>query len=407
MNFRKVWHIARYEYWSHVRRWGYLFATFGIPLLVGVGLLVLRWVLERPQWRDYLAVDMEKPIGVVLPEGFDAALPQPFVRVQDEVQGQERVLQGQLLALLVVPPEGPDAATPWTLYTTGGWTFIHDTALYQGLQRLKAYLLVGDRLSPQELEQLLTPPPIETITLGPSSGQARQGRQLMGAYMLAVVFFVGIFVSSGYLLQSVAQEKESRMIEVLLASVTATELLWGKLVGLSGLGLTQMGVWTLALLGFRSWTMGTPMESVLGLSWEPAFLAVGAAALVLGYLMYGLLMAGFGALGTTVRESQQFSVLVSMSAMLPIFFNSLFFLNPNGVIPRSLSYFPWSAPLALLMRLAITPLPWWELALIFGAMVLGVAVSFWAGVRLFRVGLLMFGKRPSWREVLALLRRPV
>ncbi len=75
MNVRKVWHIARYEYVSHVRRWGYLFATFGIPLLVGVGLLVLRWVLERPQWRDYLAVDMEKPIGVVLP---DAAPPGAF-----------------------------------------------------------------------------------------------------------------------------------------------------------------------------------------------------------------------------------------------------------------------------------------------------------------------------------------
>ena len=407
MNVRKVGHIARYEYLSHVRRWGYLFATFGIPLLIGLGLLVLRWVLERPQWREYLAVDMEKPIGVVLPEGYVTELPEPFIPVQDEAQGKTQVLQGQLLALVVVPAEGLTGPVPWKLYTTGGWTFIHDATLQQMLQRLKAILLLGPRLSPQELEHLFTPPQIETVTLGASAGQRRQERPLMGAYFLAIIFFVGIFVSSGYLLQSVAQEKESRMIEVLLASVTATELLWGKMVGLSGLGLTQMAVWLLAFQRFRSWAMGTPVESMLGLSWEPAFLAVGAAALVLGYLMYGLLMAGFGALGTTVRESQQFSVLVSMSAMLPIFFNSLFFLNPNGVVPRVLSYFPWSAPLALLMRVAITPLPWWEVVLSFGAMVVGVAVSFWAGVRLFRVGLLMFGKRPTWREVLALLRRPV
>ena len=179
------------------------------------------------------------------------------------------------------------------------------------------------------------------------------------------------------------------------------------MVGLSALGLTQLVVWGLAFHRVRAWAANTPVKDLLDISLEPAFLALGAAVLVLGYLMYGLLMAGFGALGTTVRESQQFSILVSMSAMLPMFFNSLFFLNPNGAIPRALSYFPWSAPLALLMRMAITPLPWWDILLSFGAMVLGVAVSFWVGVRLFRVGLLMFGKRPTWREVLALLRRPV
>ncbi len=407
MHLRKIGHIARYEYLSHVRRWGYLFATFGIPLLLGLGLMGLRWVMQRPEWRAYVAVDTDRPIGVLLPQGYQGPVPEPFLPVENEAEGRARVRQGELLALVVVPDDGLTTPIPWKVYTTGGWTMIHDSMLVASLQRLKAYLLFGHRLSPQEIEQLLAPPRMETITLDASSGQTRQEGQLMGTYILAIVFFMIIFVSSGYLLQSVAQEKESRMVEVLLSSVTAAELLWGKMVGLSALGLTQLVVWGLAFQRFRAWAANTPVKNLLDISLEPAFLAMGAAVLVLGYLMYGLLMAGFGALGTTVRESQQFSILVSMSAMLPMFFNSLFFLNPNGAIPRALSYFPWSAPLALLMRMAITPLPWWDILLSFGAMALGVAMSFWVGVRLFRVGLLMFGKRPSWREVLALLRRPV
>ncbi len=398
MRLRQVFHIARYEYRFHVRRWGYLFTTFGLPLLVGIVILGLRWMAGRPEWRTYVLPDLDKPIGIVAPAHLLPNLPDSMKRYPEASMGKRALRQGEILFLVVVP-ENQDQ--PWKVYLSGEMSMM-DEEVRQHLVYLHALILMGDRISPQELQVLLTPPQVEMFTLGETG--SRNTTRLMGTYFVAVAFFIALFVSSGYLLQSVAQEKESRMVELLLSSVTSRELLWGKMLGLSGLGFTQMLVWFAFLQGFnRSLGEGWTFE---GLALDPSFIVLGMTVLILGYLMYGLPMAGLGSLGTTMRESQQYTLVVSMLAMTPLFFNALFFLNPNGLIPRVLTFFPWTAPLALLTRMALTPLPWWEIGASVGGMLLGVALSTWVGIRLFRMGLLMFGKRPSWREIWLILRQP-
>ncbi len=400
MQWRNVRIIAGYEYRSNFRRGGFLFATFGLPVLGALIVLGLRWLAQQPGRTDLIVVDPDKPIGVLdqahmLPPD----LPAGFAWAQSEAQGKQAVAQGEWLALVVIPPGYAPPESPLRVYVTPGASFTE--TLERRVTALLLYARLADHMTPADLALLLEPLPMETITVAQAEERAQDIGTSMSAYVLSIVYFMALFSSAGYLLQSVAQEKESRMVEVLLSSVTTAELLWGKMVGLTALGMTQLAVWAVTATRLLAgegdaWTLG----------WDASTLAVAVPALILGYWLFALLMAGLGALGNNLRESQQFGAFVSMLGVLPLMAGSLYFFNPNGLVPRVLTFIPWTAPLSLLLRVSLAVVPRWEVAAAFASMLAGVVFSAWAGVRLFRVGILMMGKKPSWKEVWHILRNP-
>ncbi len=409
MTLRKVFPVAVYEYRTHFRRFGYLFATLGLPLLGALVLLGARALSDHTDLSAWVAGDLDKPIAVwdqagVLP----SHLPEPFVWASDPAQAKQAVEEKQLLALVVVPP---DYATTHqvTVYTSGGMA--SSRKVMARLRVLMLYAALGDRFSPEQIEALAQGPKVEVVVLGGQGVEEAGGGSRFGVgYALSILFFVALFTSAGYLLQSVAQEKESRVIELLLSSLSSLELLWGKVLGLGALGLTQVAVWLVAGYGLaeRLGEISAIFQSLAAQlrTPDPQLVVAGVVILPLSYLTYALLMAGLGSLGGNLRESQQFSAAVTMLAAVPFMVNFLFFLNPNGLIPRALSYFPFTAPVAVLLRLSVGPLPWWDLGVTLVAILGGTLLSVWLGVRLFRVGVLMTGKKPSWREVWSIVRNP-
>ena len=404
MNWRKILAVATYEFRTNFRRGGYLFATFGLPLLALALLGGIRWISQRSQGSELVTVDLDKPIGVVDEAHFLPALPpEGFEAFPTVSAGRQALLDGHLLALVVIPPDYPRGEIPLTVYTTSGMFTVGDV-LSQRLTFLVAYGKARGHIPPQAVAALFEPPEVHYITISTGHAERKQTMaDMWGPYTLSILYFMALFSASGYLLQGIAEEKESRIVEVLLSSVTAHELLWGKMLGLGALGLTQMAIWVLIAVPAVN-RMGAPIH--FQLHFTTGFLTIAAVALVEGFLLFGLLMAGLGALGNNMRESQQFSAFISMLAVSPMILSTLFFLNPNGIVPRVMSYIPWTAPVALLLRLSLVALPWWEIAASLLSMAVGVALSLWAGVRLFRVGILMFGKRPSWKEVWRILRQP-
>jgi len=404
MQWQKVRHVALYEYRTNFRRGGYLFATFGLPLLGALLMLGIHWISQQHRSADLVGVDFDKPIGVLdqahfLPEN----LPEDFVWVDDLEAGKQEVLAKRLLALVVIPEGYPTTETHLQFYTAHSLVSVGDVASDR-LLLLLAYGKAKGKLPPEAIEDLFTRPQVDYMVLtAPEESQQQNFRDMWGPYTLSILYFMALFSSAAYLLQGVAEEKESRIVEILLSSVNTHELLWGKVLGLGALGLTQLAVWGLSAFAFLRWL--DDAKAFLP-SMSPQFLAASLAILFVGFLMFGVLMAGLGALGNNMRESQQFSAFVSMLAVVPMMLSSLFIMNPNGLVPRVLSYIPWTAPIALLMRLSFTPLPWWDVLASLLAMLLGVGISVWAGVRLFRVGILMYGKRPTWKEVWRILRQP-
>jgi ABC-2 type transport system permease protein len=145
------------------------------------------------------------------------------------------------------------------------------------------------------------------------------------------------------------------------------------------------------------------MVGVIKLSLTTIVLAV--VYFMLGYLLFATLMAVAGSMGTSMRESQQISGIFSVGAALPYIALNLVFTNPGSPILLALSYFPLTSPVMMLIRLGFGPIPASQVAISLALLVVGLALSLWAGAKVFRVGLLMYGKRPGLRDLARAFRQ--
>lgn len=191
--------------------------------------------------------------------------------------------------------------------------------------------------------------------------QQRTADPILPFVAVFILFFV-ITSSGGYVLQSVAAEKENRTMEVLLVSLRPRELMFGKVVGLGVISLLQMVVW----LAVGTLVIGEGMQ-ILGASLQvtlpPGFVVYALLYALLGYLVYASALAAIGALAPGVREGAQFQVMVLAPLIVPMMFNYILVEDPNGVLSTVLSLFPLTAPVSMVMRLIAVPVPVWQIAL--------------------------------------------
>ena len=219
-------------------------------------------------------------------------------------------------------------------------------------------------------------------------------------YLFSVLLMLAIFTSSGYLLQGLGEEKENRVMEILLSSISPRQLLAGKVLGLGAAGLVQIIVWLISanfLLRMASATWGNVLGS---LQITPEFLILGIIYFILGYLLMAILMAGVGSVSPTAREGQQMSVIFIMPVIIPIYFMPLIMEHPENIVVKILTFIPLTAPLTVIVRSGLSEIPIWELAVSIGILIFSVWGLFVVTTRLFRTYLLMYGKRPDLREII-------
>jgi ABC-2 type transport system permease protein len=223
-------------------------------------------------------------------------------------------------------------------------------------------------------------------------------------YLFSVLLMLAIFTSSGYLLQGLGEEKENRVMEILLSSISPRQLLAGKVLGLGAAGLVQIIVWLISanfLLRMASATWGNVLGS---LQITPEFLILGIIYFILGYLLMAILMAGVGSVSPTAREGQQMSVIFIMPVIIPIYFMPLIMEHPENIVVKILTFIPLTAPLTVIVRSGLSEIPIWELAVSIGILILSVWGLFVVTTKLFRTYLLMYGKRPDLREIVRSFR---
>ena len=217
-------------------------------------------------------------------------------------------------------------------------------------------------------------------------------------YAFGLLFMMAIFLTSGYLLQGVAEEKENRVVEVLLSSVSSAELLSGKILGLGAAGLAHMAVWLASVKAFAE-VAAVDMPFLKGMEVPTYMLAWGLVYFLLGYLLFAALFAAVGAVGSTARESQQLSSLVAMPAAAPYFLQFIIVPQPEHPLSVAFSVFPLTAPIAMMMRLPSGVVAPWEHALSIALLVGAIALVTWAAARVFRLAALMYGQKPSLRQL--------
>jgi ABC-2 type transport system permease protein len=209
-----------------------------------------------------------------------------------------------------------------------------------------------------------------------------------------------VLMTAGYLMQGTATEKENKVVDVLLASANPDEILAGKLLGLGGAGLLQIAVWMVMVLGTGIGVVPLLLTSGIEIPW----LAVGLAVplFLMAFLFFGSLMLGTGSLGSNMREAQQLAMVWSLTAAVPLMLMSVLIREPHGMAARVMTWIPFSSGSVIMLRASMDPdfVAWWEVAgsflVLFGSTWLAIRL----GARLFRVGLLSSGARPSLREII-------
>jgi ABC-2 type transport system permease protein len=215
-----------------------------------------------------------------------------------------------------------------------------------------------------------------------------------------IFLIISVFTSSGYLMQAVVEEKENRTMEILVTSASPGTIMGSKIVALIAVGLTQVLVWSffplliVAVLGAY-----TPFLAGVSIDWR--IIALIFLTALPTFVLISALMATIGATATEAREAQQVTSLVTLPAMIPYMLMAVIIQNPNGVLPMVLSFFPLTASLTLLMRMAFATVPLWQVFLSTGLIILSAAGSLWLSGRVFRMGMLRYGKRMGWKDIIA------
>lgn len=205
-----------------------------------------------------------------------------------------------------------------------------------------------------------------------------------------------IIYSGQMLVRSMLEEKSNRLIEILISSCSPKDLLFGKVFGLSALGLTQIFVWLIIGISLMGAAL-IPLNA-----FENIHLIL--AYFIMGFVFYTTLFVGVGSIVSTEQEAQQITSYLSLLLVLPTVFIISALQNPESTIIKVLSYIPFTLPSVMILRVNVSPIPLWELAATFMIMILSVIIVVNISAKIFRFGILYYGKMPSLNEIKSWLK---
>ena len=410
------WLVAAREYRERVRSRAFVLATILTPVLLGgvLGGTVLLAMHANANQRIAIASNDAAQAGAVAaelrtedhgPRSIELVTPASDASL---AALNRRVETKDLNGYLLLTRE-PSTTVPRAVYVSASSADISSGAMLEGaLGRASTRAAMLARGIPEaEAGRLLKKVPVETE-------QVRQGRAIAsdsersfaGAYALVMLLYIVVLIYGMNVARSVVQEKTSRIYEVLLATARADSLMLGKLLGVGAAGLTQVAIW-FVLLGAIA---GTSLASTYGLHGlgslgiRPEQIAFFLVYFVFGFLFYSGISAGIGALVGAEQELQQFSFVIVAPLMVSIFMMSYVLANPGSTTSVVLSLIPPFTPIIMFLRICAQPPPLWQLALSVVLLAGSIALVVWLSARIYRVGILMYGKRPTLPEALRWIR---
>jgi len=393
----KAWIVARHEFSVTVKRVWFVIATFVLPFVfAGIG-YGMHSVGQRAV-EESIASVRNKPLGFVDRWG-PLSERKGFLKFQDEDAARKALLAKSIGSYVVVPEDylQKGEVQVMTLRRPTLMT-AQQPPLPPGVREWLLDAVLQDA-APDRLKRAKAPFDPRMVFLdekgNPSQEEAGETeKRAVTAYAFFMLLFMSIFTSSAYLLQGMAEEKENRVMEMVLSSITPDQLMLGKLIGLGAAGLLQMGVWS-------TMSVVTLLFAAVNLAVAPLSFLLCFVYFLLGYVLFGSLMLGFGALGTNLRESQQMASIWSFIGASPAMIVIALFEAPQGTVARVFSYIPFTAPTTMMFRYVIDPkgTPVYDIV---ASMLLLVGSTWFAlrvSARLYRAGLLLYGKRPGPREI--------
>ncbi len=394
----KIWLVVKHEYLTNIKRRSFLFVAFGVPVItILLMAVVFALIINNETDTTRLGTIGYVDQAGVLAQQIDK--PDNFSIYDSEDAARAALDAGTIGAYFVIPPD---------YMTTGTINAVGSSSVPEALKGdidtyLRANLSSG--LDPVVAERLKDP--LNTSIEALDSGRIINDNALAGLILAPMIFVIVFLFASqttgSYLMSGVVEEKTSRIMEILITSITPFQLLMGKIIGLGLLGLTQLVVWIVG--GVVTLLLGQGADFLTGIVIPPDLVIVAVVYFLLGYFMLSSVMAGIGAVVGSEQESRQFAGIFTMTMVIPFFAIGEFFSNPNGPLVTFLTLFPLTSPITVILRMGFGVIPAWQLLLSLVLLfVTGLFVA-WASARIFRWALLLYGKRPGVRELIRVIRR--
>jgi ABC-2 type transport system permease protein len=397
--------VFRHEFLHTIKRKGFIIMTLIVPVLalIAIGIFHLVSTVSVPPVVETATIGYVDEVG-----GFDQYTTQgniELVRFDTADEATAALINGDIPEYFVIPLDylSEGVINRYTLEKEVETPAVITTAIKNFLTSN----LLSDKVPPETVSRIEAPLDL-VVTRLTETGEVATEQGGFGNVIIPGIFSLllalSLMLSSTYLIQGLGDEKESRLIEILLSSVSTRQLLVGKVLGLGAAGLVQVVVWLVSaplLLKLASSSFGGFISTIQ----LPAnFIVLGIVYFILGYLLFAALSAGVGAISPSAREGQQLAMIYTMFIYVPLWFSSLLFVFPNSPIWVVLTIFPVTAPISAMLRLGVSEIAAWELAVSIAVLVLSIIGVLFLAIRAFRIYLLMYGKRPKWGEIFRVLR---
>ncbi len=311
--------------------------------------------------------------------------------------------------VLLIPAEAlRDSKLTLRYYSRSSTDVVGQSAVTLHVNRaLQRQRLVQRGMTPGDADAALQPAVVEAVQLAPDGSEQQGGRaNFFIGFIFAALLVIPVLLYGVDIMRGVVAEKGDRVIEVLLSSVDARELLAGKILGVAAVGLTQLAVWTVLGLGAVSYFGAMAAASGVDLAQfiRPVTFVYFAVFFLLAYLTYVCMYAIGGAVSNSDKEAQQLVAPLMLVMMLPWFLMVPIITNPDGRMTVFLSLFPIVSPITMFVRTLVSNPPWWQIAASMVISMVTIVALFAATAKIFRVGILSYGKRPTVPELLRWIR---
>lgn len=419
---REVWLVIKREYLTRVRTKAFVFSTVLVPVLL-VGYVVMLIAITKTRGDTTLRIAIVDETGVLAPtvtanlkeksgdDGPAVQVVESLATPDDNVKAdlRARVLGGKLSGYLVIPKDVLEGKSAEFFSKNPG-----DLTRIQPLRRAVGEAVVSRRLSDRgvhldDVAKITEWVAIHVAKVTKEGTSEESGQTLVLGFVVAFMLYGTLIIYGISTMRSVLEEKTSHIVEILVSSLRPLQLLTGKILGVAAVGFTQFVIW--AISGALLSAYGISMASALSPGPGPFQIHIPALLMVYmvvfflaGYFLYAAMYATIGAIASSDQDAQQIQIPVMVPLVMSLILLNVVLRDSNSTASMVLSLIPFFAPILMIFRITLQTPPFWQIALSLFLTFATTGAILWFSARIYRVGILMHGKRPSVAEILRWLK---
>ncbi|MCX7026451.1 MAG: ABC transporter permease [Spirochaetes bacterium] len=403
----KIFHVLRHEFKMAAANKIYVVLTILGPFLIFAVTVLPSLLTQSPG-----AMASGKPVAIVgAPPALYGSLSASFKSMgieagtaATEAEGKKAVLEAKIIGLVSIEAGWPDNGKAVWYSKTGSEASIYSAAQAVLAAAARETRIAASGMDPELVRKILAPSAFEVRKIEAGGKEVTKNEQsflqiLFTAMTFVMLLYMTVLLYGQLIGRSVVTEKTSKTVEIMLSSVTSRDLMFGKILGLGLAGLLQYGVWlsmAMVLIKLAGPLFGLAVPAGLtasNLLWLVLFF-------VLAFFLYASAYAALGAASEDEQHLGQLAWPLLIFLMVPLVMIGSFVTNPESGISVALSLFPMTSPIVMLIRILVSPPPAWQILLCIAILVVSVAAMATLAAKVFRVGILMTGKRAKLKEVL-------